>query len=126
MARLYKVTKQRLFACVFHLTADVPFTRKDGQGLAVHLDVEYGGIGESFVIEGEFAVAFTVGEVADQNTISRVGTSTVFVEGVVGVVVVVPVTNETLLLFVVAFVATVVAAIAAGNKAQGHDDHCND
>jgi len=27
---LYKVTKQRLFACVFHLTADVSFTRKDG------------------------------------------------------------------------------------------------
>ena len=25
--RLYKVTKQRLFACVFHLTADVTFTR---------------------------------------------------------------------------------------------------
>ena len=112
---LYKNTKQRLFALVFRVTAEVASTGKDGQGLAFHLDVKFGRLGKSFVGKDELAITFGVGEIAEQVSKGRVGACAVFVEGVEGVVVVVPATDQTLL-FVTTFVAAVVASIVAGNK----------
>ena len=115
----------RLFALVFRVAADVSFTGKNGQGLSFHLVVKHGRLGEVFVVEGELAIAFRVGEVAPQGSINRVGTGAVFIEGVEGVVVVVPAANDTLCLFLAAIVVVAAAIVAAGNEGQSHDDYCN-